>query len=148
MVAYCLLYVQWVKITGAFLAEAAAVVDNKLNVRGGGLAGCQVGPDRIVRVTVVVLTQPEAFDKAPKLKIEIVKPSGDPHSSRIGDVPKATLGGENGFAFFPCEIHAETNGRYVLVVTSGSSSVSLPLRVQPGGLHITGASPPRHVDGN
>ena len=144
MVAYCLLYVQGMIVTGAFLAEAAAVEDNKLNVRGGVLASCQVGPDRIARVTVVVLTQPEADDKAPKLKIEILKPSGDSHSSLSGDIPEATLGGENGFALFPCEIHAETYGRYVLVVTSGGSSVSLPLRVHPGGLHSTGDSPPRH----
>jgi hypothetical protein len=118
-------------ITGAFLAEAAAVVDNKLDVRGGVLVSCQVRRDRIARVTVVVLTQPEAGDKAPKLKIEVFKPSGETHSSQIGEIPKATLGTENGFAFFPCEIHAETDGRYMLVVTSGSSSVSLPLRVHP-----------------
>ena len=126
------MYIKWVILIGAFLAEAAAVVNNGLNVRGGVLASYQVGPDRIARVTVVVLTQPEAGDKAPKLKIEIVKPSGDSLSSLIGDIPKATLGGDNGFAFFPCEIHAETNGRYLVVVTSGSSSISLPLRVEQG----------------
>ena len=129
MVLHCLLYVRWVIVTGAFLAEAAAAVDNKLNVQGGVLASCLVRPDRIARVTLVVLTQAEAGDKAAKLNIKLVKPSGDSQALQI-DIPEATLGGENGFASFPIGIPAETDGRYVLVVSgSGGGSVSLPLRV-------------------
>lgn len=116
-------------VTGAFLAEAAATVDNKLNVRGGVLDSCRVGPDRVAKVTLVVLTQAEAGDKAPKLNIEIVKPSGDSQTVEI-DIPKATLGGEIGFAFFPIGIPVETDGRYLLSVTSRGGFVSLPLRVQ------------------
>lgn len=122
-------------ITGAFLAEAAAVEDNKLNVRGGVLASTQVGRDRVARVTVVVLTQSEEGDKAPKVQIEVFKPSGELHSTRAGAIPKGTLGGENGFAIFSCEILAETNGRYAIVVTCDNSSVSMPLKVRPGHVH-------------
>ena len=144
MVLRCLLYIRWVILTGAFLAEAAAAVDNKLDVRGGVLAACEVGPDHIAKVTLVVLTRAEAGDKAAKLNIEVVKPSGDSESVEL-DIPGATLGGENGFAFFPIGIQAETYGRYVLEVTSGGGSVSLPLRLQPGGLHLTATRRNKHL---
>jgi hypothetical protein len=115
-------------VTGAFLAEAAAAVDNKLNVRGGVLDSCQVGPDRVAKVTLVVLTQAEAGDKAAKLNIEIVNPSGDSQAQQI-DMPEAALGGEIGFAFFPIGIPVRTDGRYLLKVTSRGGCVALPLRV-------------------
>jgi hypothetical protein len=117
-----------VKLTGAFLAQAATVVDNKLDVRGGVLASCRIGPDRIARLTLVVLTHGQAGDKAPKLEVKLVKPSGDSQSLQ-GEIPQGALGGEIGFAVFPLGIQAETNGRYVLEVTSGDSSISLPLTV-------------------
>ena len=41
-------------IIGAFVAEAAAVVDNKLSVSGGVLSGFMVGPDRQGRFVLVV----------------------------------------------------------------------------------------------
>jgi hypothetical protein len=106
-------------LTGAFLAQAATVVDNKLDVRGGVLASCQIGP---------VLTHGQAGDKAPKLEVKLVKPSGDSQSLQ-GEIPQGAIGGEIGFAVFPLGIQAETNGRYVLEVTSGDSSISLPLTV-------------------
>jgi len=146
IVLHCLLYVRWVRVTGAFLAEAAEVVDNKLNVQGGVLASCPVGPDRIANVTLVVLTQAEAGTtraalfggssvttppggKPPKLNIELLKPSGHYQALQI-DIPEAALGGDNGFAYFPMVIPAETDGRYMLIVSSGGPSVCLSLRVQ------------------
>lgn len=117
------------KVTGAFLAEAAEAVDNKLNVQGGVLASYQVGPDRIANVTLVVLTQADAGDKsAAKLKIEVVKPSGQSAALQI-DLPEAALGGDIGFAFFPMEIPVETDGQYLLIMTSRGSFISLPLTV-------------------
>ena len=44
-------------VTGAFLAEAASVVDNKLNVSGGVLSRVAVGPDRSAQLVLVVLTE-------------------------------------------------------------------------------------------
>ena len=115
-------------VTGAFLAEAAASVDNKLHVWGGVLDACQVGPDRLAKVTLVVLTQAEAGDSAAKVDVEIIPPSGDSVKLQL-DVPEGSLSGENGFAYFHLGIPAEADGRYVLLVTSGGGAVSLPLGV-------------------
>ena len=115
-------------VTGALLAEAAASVDGKLHVWGGVLDRCLVGDDRIANLTLVVLIQAEAGDQAAQVTVEAIPPVGDPIVV-TPDVPEATLGGENGFVFYPLGIRAETDGRYVLVVTGGGGSVSLPLLV-------------------
>jgi len=128
VVVHRLLYVRRVIVTGAFLAESAAVVDNKLDVKGGVLSSYRVGPDRIAKLNLVVLTQAQAFDKDVRLNIEVVKPSGEIQAVQAA-IPDVTLKGENGFAFFPVGLIAETDGRYVLVVTCGGSSVSITLKV-------------------
>jgi hypothetical protein len=116
-------------VTGALLAEAAASVDNKLHVWGGVLDECEVGADRIAQVTLVVLTQAESGDQTAHVTVEAFRPSGDSLVMTF-DVPEGTLGGENGFAYYRLGIQAETDGRYVLVVSSGGGSVSLPLEVR------------------
>jgi hypothetical protein len=116
-------------VTGALLADRAASVDNKLHVWGGVLDRCEVGPDRVARFVLVVLTQTEAADRhadPPKVEVEIIRPSGESQTMQLA-VPKAVLGGENGFATFYLAIPAPTDGRYVLVVTVGSHHISLPL---------------------
>lgn len=115
-------------ITGAFLAEAAAVVDNKLDVRGGVLSSYRVGQDRMANVTLVVLTQAEAGDQDVRLNIETVRPDGDLQAAQVV-IPDVALKGQNGFAIFPLAIKAEADGRYVLILTCGGSSVSLMLSV-------------------
>ncbi|BBX62864.1 hypothetical protein MSAS_20380 [Mycobacterium saskatchewanense] len=40
----------WMIVTGALLAEAASVVDNKLNVTGGVVSRFVIGPDRVARL--------------------------------------------------------------------------------------------------
>ena len=120
-------------VTGALLADRAASVDNKLHVWGGVLDRCQVGSDRIARFVLVVLTQTEAADRRadasrPKVDVEIITPSGDSQNLQL-EMPKAALGGENGFATFYLGIPAPIDGRYVLVVTVGSHNISLPFTV-------------------
>ncbi|VBA33910.1 hypothetical protein [Mycobacterium pseudokansasii] len=46
-------------IVGAFLAESASAVDNKLNVSGGVLFRYTLDADRLARFLLVVLTQTE-----------------------------------------------------------------------------------------
>jgi hypothetical protein len=120
-------------VTGALLADRATSIDNKLHVWGGVLDRCEVGPDRIARFVLVVLTQTEAADRRsdarqPKLDVEIIRPSGESQTLRL-EIPKATLRGENGFATFYLGIPAPTDGRYVLLVTVGSHNISLPFTV-------------------
>ncbi|AKN15816.1 hypothetical protein [Mycobacterium haemophilum] len=119
-------------VTGAFLAEAAATVDNKLNVQGGVLSRYTVGPDRAARFVLVVLTQAEAeaSDGDRRLDVEIMPPKLDevPQYRRF-EVPEVAIGMFPGFAFFAIEVTLPFDGRWVIVVTCGSGAISLPLLV-------------------
>jgi len=117
-------------ITGAFLAEAASVVDNKLNVTGGVLSAFMVGPDRQVRFVLVVLTQSETDRSARRVEVEIRPPTDDDPLVIAYELPDAAAAGEIGFAFFNVEVRLPVNGRWVFVVTGGAGTFSLPLEVQ------------------
>jgi hypothetical protein len=116
-------------ITGAFLAEAASVVDNKLCVSGGVLSGFRVGPDRIARFMLVVLTQAETDCPVRQIDLEIRPPTDDEPLTIAYELPEAAAGGEIGFAFFGIEVRLPANGRWVFVVTGGAGTFSLPLEV-------------------
>ncbi len=116
-------------ITGAFLAEAASVVDNKLNVTGGVLSGYLVGADRSAKFVLVVLTQAETDSPVRRVDVEIRPPTGgEPLTMEYG-LPEAAAGGEIGFAFFDIEVRLPVDGRWVIVVTGGPGAISLPLQV-------------------
>ena len=116
-------------ITGAFLAEAASVVDNKLCVSGGVLSGFRVGPDRIARFMLVVLTQAETDSPVRIVDVEIRPPTDDEPLNIECELPDAAAGGEIGFAFFEIEVRLPSNGRWVFLVTGGAGTFSLPLEV-------------------
>ncbi len=116
-------------ITGAFLAEAASVVDNKLTVSGGVLSGFRVGPDRLAQFVLVVLTQAETDSPVRQVEVEIRPPTGDEPLSVEYELPEAAGGGEIGFAYFNVEVCLPVNGRWVFVVTGGAGAISLPLMV-------------------
>jgi hypothetical protein len=116
-------------ITGAFLAEAASVVENKLNVSGGVLSGFGLGPDRQAKFVLVVLTQAETDSPVRRVEVEIVPPTDDDPLVIEYELPEAAAGGEIGFAFFNVEVRLPSNGRWVFVVTCGPGVFSLPLQV-------------------
>ncbi|WP_082978391.1 hypothetical protein [Mycobacterium sp. 1081908.1] len=116
-------------VTGAFLAEAAAVVDNKLNVTGGVLSRFIVGPDRFARFLLVVLTQSDAEEEGDRVDVEIWPPTGDEPLRVAFQMPAAATVGEIGFAFFPVEVALPVDGRWVIVVAGGPGVISLPLVV-------------------
>jgi hypothetical protein len=116
-------------ITGAFLAESAAVVDNKLTVSGGVLSGFMVEPDRQARFALVVLTQAETDSPVRRVEVEIMPPTDDESLVIEYELPEAAVGGEIGFAFFNIEVRLPVNGRWVFVVTGGAGTFSLPLEV-------------------
>jgi hypothetical protein len=118
----------WV-ITGAFLAEAASVVNNKLNVSGGVLSGFGLGPDRQAKFVLVVLTQTETDSPVRRVEVEIVPPTDDDPLVIEYELPEAAASGEIGFAFFNVEVRLPSNGRWVFVVTCGAGVSSLPLEV-------------------
>ena len=116
-------------LTGAFLAEAASVVDNKLNVSGGVLSRYVVGPDRSASFLLVLLTQAEAGNPDRGVAVEIWPPTGDKPLELAYEVPPASAVSEIGFAFFDLEVSMPSDGRWVLLVSGGSGAISLPLEV-------------------
>jgi hypothetical protein len=116
-------------ITGAFLAESASVVNNKLDVSGGVLSRFMVGPDRSAQFVLVVLTQAETGNPDRQIEVEILAPSGDEPRRLTFDLPAAAASGEIGFAFYRIEVSLPINGRWVIVVTGGAGVISLPLLV-------------------
>jgi hypothetical protein len=116
-------------ITGVFLADAAAVVDNKLNVSGGVLSSFMVGPDRQAQFVLVVLSQTETDCPVRQVEVEIRPPTDDDPLIIEYELPDAAAGGEIGFAFFNIEVRLPVNGRWVFVVTGGAGVFSLPLQV-------------------
>jgi hypothetical protein len=116
-------------LSGAFLAEAAATVDNKLNVQGGVLCRFTVGPDRLARFILVVLTLPDDDHSDRRVDVEITPPTRDAPVRTSFEAPEATLGEFPGFAVFGIDVVLPSDGRWVIDVTSGGAAVSLPLVV-------------------
>ncbi|WP_068179918.1 hypothetical protein [Mycobacterium sp. UM_CSW] len=117
------------KLSGAFLAEAAATVDNKLNVQGGVLSKFTVGPDRYARFVLVVLTQSGTEDSDRRVDVELKPPTLDAPQYKWFDAPEAAVGEFPGFAFFEIEARLPVDGRWTIEISCGDSSVSLPLVV-------------------
>ena len=116
-------------LTGAFLADAATVVDNKLNVSGGVLSRFGLGPDRSARFVLVVLTQAEPGDTDRQIKIEMRPPNDDDPIKFEFEVPEAAVAEFPGFAFFELQVRLPADGRWVLVVAGGTGAISLPVLV-------------------
>ena len=116
-------------IVGAFLAEAASAVNNKLSVSGGVLLRFAVEADRLARFLLVVLTQSETGNPERRIGVEIRPPTDDEPLNIEFELPEAAITAELGFAIFPIEVKLPVDGRWVLVVTGGAGMISLPLLV-------------------
>jgi len=117
-------------LSGAFLAEAAATVDNKLNVQGGVLSKFTVGPERFARFVLVVLTAADAEDSDRRVTVDLRPPTTEAAAIlNQFEVPGASLGEFPGFAFFPIETVLPVDGRWTIEVSAGGDLISLPLLV-------------------
>ena len=120
-------------LTGAFLAEAATTVDNKLNISGGVLSRFVVGPDRWARFVLVVLTRAESGDGADDsdrwVDVGIKPPTLDDPVHKRFDIPGASISEFPGYAFFDIQAMLPFDGRWSIEVTGGGQTVSLPLVV-------------------
>ncbi|CAM3002507.1 hypothetical protein BST27_24280 [Mycobacterium intermedium] len=116
-------------LTGAFLADSAAAVDNKLNVSGGVLSRFALGPDRSARFTLVVLTQSDPDNNDRKLEIEMRPPSDADPIKLDFEVPESAVAEFPGFAFFELQLQLPDNGRWVMVLSAGTGAISLPILV-------------------
>jgi hypothetical protein len=100
-------------LTGAFLAEAAAAVDNKLHVWGGVISHCALAPERVVRLTLVALTQAEADNSDRTIDVDI-RPPNDGETLHVAlEVPEATANNEIGFSYWPLPLHLPFDGRWL-----------------------------------
>ncbi|MGV2585080.1 UNVERIFIED_CONTAM: hypothetical protein K7Z70_23100 [Mycobacterium avium subsp. hominissuis] len=118
-------------VTGAFLAERAAVVDGALHVWGGVLSVWAVHPqNRWAEFALVVLIQAQTGETAGGIRVEVISPDGGPSQVLTRDYPDEFAGGEVGFAIFPLPLHLDVDGRFVLMVSSGGGTISLPLTVE------------------
>jgi hypothetical protein len=117
-------------ILGAFLAEAASAVDNKLTVSGGVLYRFAVEPDRSAHFLLVVLTQAESDSPVRRVDVEIRPPTDDEPLFIEFELPEAATAAEVGFAIFGIDVILPINGRWVIVVTGGAGAISLPLIVR------------------
>lgn len=116
-------------IVGAFLAEAACAVDNKLTVNGGVLLRFAVEEDRFAQFLLVLLTQSEPDNADRRVDVEIRPPTDDEPLNVEFELPEAAVAAELGFAIFPIEVTLPVDGRWVLMVTGGAGMISLPLLV-------------------
>ncbi|WP_293002573.1 hypothetical protein [Mycobacterium sp.] len=117
-------------ITGALLAEQALATESGLHLWNGVISGALVGPDRISRLFLVVLTQAETDNSDRTVEIEMRPPTGEEPRVHRFDVPVETANSEIGFAYWPFEFHLPFDGRWILMVSAGgASAVALPLQV-------------------
>jgi hypothetical protein len=114
-------------VTWAFLAEAAATVDNKLNVSGGVLSRYTVGPDRLARFVLVVMTEADAENPERRVDVEFRPPTFDEPVRRQFEVPEAAIGKLPGFAFFDVDVSLPVDGRWLILVSGGAGTISIPL---------------------
>jgi hypothetical protein len=100
-------------LTGAFLAEQAATIDNKLNVAGGVLSKFTLGPDRSASFVLVVLTRADADsdNSDRRIEVELIPPTGEAPVLRRFEVPEASIGEFPGFAFFGIDANLPVDGR-------------------------------------
>lgn len=119
----------YVMLTGAFLAEAAMALDNKLNVSGGVLSRFAIGPDRSTRFVLVVLTQAETGNSDRRVEVELRPPNDDDPIHMEFEVPEASIAEFPGFAFFEMQVNLPVDGRWVLVASGGTGVISLPILV-------------------
>jgi hypothetical protein len=117
-------------VTGAFLAEAAAAVDNKLHIWGGVVSHVGLGPERAVRPVLVALTQAEEDNSDRTIEVDIQPPDGQETLHFSLEVPQATANNDIGFTYWPLPLELPFDGRWTFILgTADGPDVSFPLVV-------------------
>jgi hypothetical protein len=115
------------KISGAFLAEKVEAVNNKLNVRGGVISNYKVGPDRVAKFDIVVLTQGDTGGADRLVVIEVTPPNGGQPLHMHRELPANLVNADVGFACFGFRLTLNLNGRWLITMSGAAGAVSLPL---------------------
>lgn len=117
------------RISGAFLAEKVEAVDNKLNVKGGVISNFKVGRDRTAQFDIVVLTQGDTGGADRLLVVEVSPPDGGEPLHMHRELPTNLTDADVGFACFQFRLTLNLNGRWIISMSGGAGSISLPLTV-------------------
>jgi hypothetical protein len=129
-------------MTGAFLAEWADVMDNKLQVSGGVLSSFAAGADRSVNVVVVILTHADeptvptggrhakstVGEELSIVQLDVNLPTGEVATNGL-ELPADLNDSEVGCAFFPLELMLAFDGRHEIVLTCNQVRIALPLTI-------------------
>jgi hypothetical protein len=129
------------QITGAFLADYAEIVDQKLNVKGGILdfifcpKSGQVndqGEKLLAVIYIVTLMQatPDDHQKPYRLKTEIVDPTGNVALFADGEVSVDAHSGENRFWVTKIGLAAPHGGRITFLQSiGGGEPIAIPVEL-------------------
>jgi hypothetical protein len=117
------------RITGAFLAEKVAAVDNKMNVEGGVISRYTLGQDRIAKFDVVVLTQGDSGSADRLIVIKVSPPNGGEPLHLHRELPMNAVDADVAFTTFQFRLPMKVNGRWTVAVSGAAGEVSLPLTV-------------------
>jgi hypothetical protein len=117
------------RISGAFLAEKTEAVDNKLNVQGGVICNYKVGPDRVAKFDLVVVTQGDTGGADRLVVIEVSPPNGGQSIHMHRELPANLANADMGFACFQFRLTLNSNGRWLVTMAGAAGEVSLPLIV-------------------
>jgi hypothetical protein len=117
------------RISGAFLAEKTEAFDNKLNVQGGVISNYKVGPDRVAKFDIVVLTQGDTGGADRLVVIEVSPPNGGQPLHMHRELPMNLTTADTGFACFQFQLTLNVNGRWTVAMSGGAGEVALPLNV-------------------
>lgn len=130
------------QIIGAFIAEYAEIVDQKLNVTGGVLDSLAVpragqldesGEPIFGVAYLVTLMQagPDDHERPYRMTLEIVNSDGVSEVVADGPISVDAHQGENRFWVTPFGVQAEAEGRMVLVNTiEGGGTISVPVHLE------------------
>lgn len=130
------------QITGAFLAQHAEIVDQKLNVTGGVLDWVGApragqtddrGNPMVATYFIVTLMQagPDDHQRPYRMTTELFDADGTGRIVGDDTIAVDAHTGENRFLVTRFSVSAETSGRNVLVQTiDGGGSVALPVEVR------------------
>lgn len=120
-------------VTGAFFAQMAEIVDQKLNVTGGVLDWLETDLNSPFPLNLIILLQSGLEDSSRDthdVTLEVFGPSG-PAGTIAGPMQWDRREGENRFWLTPFNFVFTEYGRHVFVFSIDNSTVSLPLTVRP-----------------
>ena len=94
---------------------------------GGVLSRYTVGPERLARFVLVLMTEADTEDPERRVDVEFRPPTFDEPVRKQLEVPEAAISKFPGFALFDIEVKLPVDGRWLILVSGGAGTISIPL---------------------